>query len=104
MVRASRDFPKGKQLPKLVDPYKERMRWKRARVCHWCGAPFEGSWPAPLARTREHLIPKSLGGTSDDSNLVAAHLRCNSRRGNSLEWLPYYAAARPELIAPDLCP
>lgn len=32
--------------------------------------------------SRDHIIPKSLGGTDDISNLALAHKLCNSKRGN----------------------
>ena len=41
-------------------------------ICHWCGG---------KATTADHLIARSLGGTNDLSNLVAACKPCNSSRG-----------------------
>ena len=35
---------------------------------------------AGTATTTDHVIPKKRGGTDDDSNLVAACRRCNSRK------------------------
>jgi hypothetical protein len=32
--------------------------------------------------SRDHLLPKSLGGTYDKSNMALAHKVCNSKRGN----------------------
>lgn len=32
--------------------------------------------------SRDHIIPQSLGGTDDISNLALAHKLCNSKRGN----------------------
>lgn len=54
--------------------------------CHLCGEPMthprkeKGS---PLRATRDHLIPRSHGGTSAPWNLKAAHAICNTKRGNS---------------------
>lgn len=42
-------------------------------VCYHCGLP--GS------RSVEHLLPRSLGGTDQLSNLAPAHLSCNISRG-----------------------
>jgi 5-methylcytosine-specific restriction endonuclease McrA len=43
-------------------------------VCHICGR--EG------ADTADHLVPRSVGGDSTDTSLLAAaHRGCNSRRG-----------------------
>lgn len=36
-----------------------------------------------LRATKEHVIPRSHGGGSD-SNIVAAHSKCNHERGNSI--------------------
>ena len=41
-------------------------------VCWLCGLPG--------ADSVDHVIPRSRGGTDDDDNLRAAHLRCNSGR------------------------
>jgi len=32
----------------------------------------------------DHIVPKSLGGTHDDSNLRTAHVHCNSLRGTGI--------------------
>lgn len=32
--------------------------------------------------SRDHIFPKSLGGTDDIKNLALAHKLCNSKRGN----------------------
>lgn len=37
----------------------------------------------PLARlTLDHVIPRSLGGNSDDANLQAMCVACNNKKGN----------------------
>jgi 5-methylcytosine-specific restriction protein A len=53
---------------------------KRARilardsgVCWLCGLPG--------ADTIDHVVPRARGGGHDETNLRAAHLRCNARRG-----------------------
>ena len=45
--------------------------------CWICGEP--GSPADPL--TADHLLAVAAGGPSSRSNLRAAHLSCNSRRG-----------------------
>lgn len=42
--------------------------------CFYCGDEF--------AATVDHLVPRALGGTDDQWNLVSACHRCNSRKGN----------------------
>lgn len=39
--------------------------------------------------SREHILPVSLGGTNDESNLTISHKRCNSKRGNGFK--PIYS-------------
>jgi 5-methylcytosine-specific restriction endonuclease McrA len=38
-------------------------------------------WPHPLSPSIDHVVPLSLGGDHLYSNLQAAHLRCNIRKG-----------------------
>lgn len=55
--------------------------------CYWCGLPY-GKGNA--ARTREHLIPRSLGGTDVAHNLMYSHKMCNERRGSNTNWVPHF--------------
>ena len=59
-------------------------------TCHLCGKPG--------ATTRDHLIPYSLGGTDELTNLRPAHRRCNSKRGNRV--LSGYGARITVVIGP----
>lgn len=64
------------------------------RVCHICWAKgitdqravidLELAWPDPRCFTRDHMVPRSLGGSDDISNLRAAHNECNRDRNNAL--------------------
>lgn len=42
-------------------------------ICWLCGRPG--------ATTVDHVIPRARGGGHQDSNLRAAHLSCNARKG-----------------------
>ena len=59
-------------------------------ICGICGNPVPHPTQAlegrarRLAATRDHILPKSKGGTDKSSNLRLAHYACNSRRGNQL--------------------
>lgn len=44
--------------------------------------------PKPNQATLDHIVPRSLGGTSTIVNLRAAHSLCNSRRGSDMKKLP----------------
>jgi 5-methylcytosine-specific restriction endonuclease McrA len=52
---------------------KARIIRRDSGICHLCGQPG--------ADTADHLIPWSQGGSDHDTNLAAAHIRCNQRRG-----------------------
>lgn len=48
------------------------------RTCWICGQPARANDPL----TADHVIPWIQGGTDHRSNMRAAHLSCNSRRGD----------------------
>ena len=52
-----------------------------ARMCAYCGSEDD--------MTRDHVLPKSRGGSHDESNKVWACRSCNSAKGNRTpeEWL-----------------
>ena len=54
----------------------------RGMHCHICGLaiPPNAVYPEPLSRSLDHLIPFSKGGKNEFSNLMPAHLKCNSAR------------------------
>lgn len=58
--------------------------------------------PNPVMFTRDHIIPKSLGGTDDVGNLRPACERCNSTRGNflTMEDIKFFDA-HPEYFNAD---
>lgn len=50
--------------------------------CCYCGRRFSDDPASPQRATREHVIPKAQGGVGEWSNLVAACLDCNRKRGH----------------------
>lgn len=58
----------------------ERDGW----MCQLCGEPVDPAliFPDRLSATLDHIVPLSLGGTHDPSNVQLAHLGCNSAKGN----------------------
>jgi len=83
---------------KEIEIRRQKRREERARAaklraeswerCHWCGVEYGDT--GNDRRTKEHLIPRSLGGSDDLVNIVFAHRSCNSQRGNSMAWIPFH--------------
>lgn len=71
----------------------KRARWNETKRCYWCNRSvayfYNGGQLRRSARaTREHIIPKSLGGGDGGNRVVACH-RCNQARGRDLSWVPF---------------
>lgn len=68
--------------PVLRGEIVERDKW----TCHICREriPRSAKWPEPLSLSLDHVLPLSLGGMHDPSNVKAAHLRCNVDKGAAL--------------------
>jgi 5-methylcytosine-specific restriction endonuclease McrA len=62
---------------------RERVLTRDGWLCYLCDTPIDRTvqWPHPLSRSVDHVIPRSRGGTDDESNLRAAHWRCNEAKG-----------------------
>jgi len=64
---------------------KKRAIWNRANyICHWCFKKMTES-----EATVDHVIPRSYGGSSDNSNLVASCKDCNQERGRKMQVVKY---------------
>jgi 5-methylcytosine-specific restriction endonuclease McrA len=68
----------------------EAQNWK----CCYCYCEMNGIPDHKRSVTIEHVTPKSLGGTDDETNLAAACKRCNNARGNgvisTIKWQDKY--------------
>lgn len=63
-----------------VPPLSNRALFSRDRnLCMYCGGKFSDS-----ELTRDHVIPKSRGGTDEWRNVTAACRRCNIHKGDRL--------------------
>lgn len=64
-----------------VGPVDVRALW--TGVCPLCGAEIDETLksPHPMSKSLDHIIPLSLGGSHEQSNLQWTHLRCNIRKG-----------------------
>jgi 5-methylcytosine-specific restriction endonuclease McrA len=54
------------------------------RPCHLCGYPIDYTLPPRhrLSFSCDHILSLKLGGTNVLANAAAAHLACNSRKGD----------------------
>lgn len=54
-------------------------------ICAICDEPIsKGGDKGKGALTVDHIVPKSLGGLNENSNLQPAHAACNRRRQNNV--------------------
>jgi hypothetical protein len=75
-VRSGRTEKPGHLRAKIC----ERDNW----ICGLCYKPVDRTLkhPDPLCPSLDHIVPVSLGGSSEESNLQLTHLVCNLRRRN----------------------
>lgn len=52
-------------------------------VCGICGGDMDAdlTYPHPMSRSVDHIMPLAIGGAHEQSNLQYAHLSCNVRKG-----------------------
>lgn len=98
------------RLSKRERKQRKRMFERQRGKCHWCGlpmsltptkiTPFGNVKDNPQYATFEHVIPKSMDGTNQRSNLVLAHGGCNNKR-HKRKWPhdPVYGGVAERLIA-----
>lgn len=73
-VRLRRRFDVRKvPLPDVL-PNMVKLRKEAAGLCFWCRQPYK-------KKTKDHLIPRALGGGQHCDNLVMACSGCNAHRG-----------------------
>lgn len=53
-------------------------------VCHYCFRLTNRKPGSGLQATKEHVVPRSMGGRNSIDNYVLACSTCNNRRGNML--------------------
>lgn len=76
--RGRRMRKRGRHIRRRVAIF-DRDAWR----CHLCNEACDRDARVPdiAAATIDHVIPRSLGGTDDESNLRTAHFICNTLRG-----------------------
>jgi 5-methylcytosine-specific restriction endonuclease McrA len=65
--------------------FKRRIYFASNGRCGICGEiiDLQFKYPNEMSLSLDHIIPVSLGGSHAATNLQAAHLGCNTRRGNA---------------------
>ena len=65
--------------------FRRRIYFASNGCCGICGELIDLrlKYPNEMSFSIDHIVPRSLGGSHSAKNLQAAHLSCNSRRGNS---------------------
>jgi hypothetical protein len=82
-----------------VAPGTIRLSEAQNHRCPYCGGEMLLERGLPHSATVEHVIPRSYGGTNCWLNVVAAHERCNQRRGDAPVDTDSYAIAMEGIIA-----
>jgi len=64
--------------------WKARIYYRDKGICQLCQKPIDLTiaYPNPMSYSIDHKIPRSQGGSHNQSNLQATHLICNTKRGN----------------------
>ena len=57
---------------------KTRSTFYIGKPCHYC----DGG----IATSRDHIVPKALGGLTREWNLVPACTRCNNKKSHKFPW------------------
>ena len=64
--------------------------------CAYCSKTIEGD---NITLTLDHLIPRDVGGSNDQSNLITACHGCNAKRGDKdLTTFVFEACEQPETV------
>jgi HNH endonuclease len=75
------EIPERKSKKKNKQPAENKRRILNIRdgnLCHYCKKVMRGPNPQSI----EHVVPRSLGGSNNISNLVLACIKCNNSRGS----------------------
>ena len=82
-----------------------KLHKQQNRLCLWCGMPTIVYADRYLKKSRadsasrEHIMPKSMGGTMDDFNIAMSCRKCNGERGDNEKLQPVSHVF--ELLTPE---
>lgn len=63
------------------------MRWRDGDDCYLCGLPIDfgiTDVTDPMHCSRDHVVPRALGGDVTVANMRLAHRQCNTEKGQEL--------------------
>lgn len=75
------------QNPRKVRRQVAFMRRRDGDDCYLCGFPIDfgiGDINDPMHYSRDHVIPRALGGERGEANMRLVHRRCNAEKGQAL--------------------
>ena len=96
-TRRNRYHQRRTNKPRRGDPViLNKLIERDGTTCSWCDKPIDMTltWPNPMYRTIDHIIPVSLGGEHTLHNTRLMHHACNASRGNRID------AAPPHRVTP----
>jgi NAD-dependent dihydropyrimidine dehydrogenase PreA subunit len=73
--------------PRKIRRQVRRLRLRDGDNCHLCGLPIDFSIADandPMRCSRDHVVPRGLGGDLTVANMRLAHRRCNTERDQEL--------------------
>lgn len=75
---------KKKKGPAKTPSNLRRMFLRERGRCFWCNKELTINGPRDVAPTKDHVLPRSKGGTGKITNLVLSCHDCNGAKGNYL--------------------
>ena len=85
--REQRRIRRARQKNAYVSRVSTKKIYERDKgICQICGKPIDLKCkpPHPMSLSIDHIIPLSLGGTHQPSNVQIAHMICNATKGNRI--------------------
>lgn len=73
--------------PRRVRAQVAALRQRDGDDCYLCGLPIDftiADFNDPMHYSRDHVVPRVLGGGKDAANTRLAHRQCNTEKGQGL--------------------
>jgi hypothetical protein len=77
--------PKARRVTRKAKSLKIKLLNRDGNLCHYCKqemiAPVVDEQPTKKTYTLEHVVPRKMGGTNEQTNCVLACYKCNNKLG-----------------------